>query len=307
MNLLLGAVTMGLILSLLALGVLITFRILRTLDLTADGAFGVGAAMSAALLVRGYPAPVATIAAAVAGALAGATTALTQTRLRVDPLLAGILTSTGFYSVMLYVMGGGDLSVASERTLFTWAEDLWRMSGAPRSPLGVSAASWSSLVLVAAIVLAAAAWLRHFFRTRAGLAVRAAGDGPAMARAQGIAIGGAVGLGLVLANGLVGLSGALFAQFQGFSNVQMSVGMFVTGLACVVLGEALGTRGVSRRILGAIAGTIAFRLLVSAALRSGLDPNALKLATAALVLVVLALPDVVRRVTAPRTVGAVDG
>ena len=300
MNLLIGALTMGLLLSLLALGVLVTFRVLRTLDLTADGAFGVGAALSAALLVRGAQPLAATAVAVVAGALAGGATAVTQSRLRVDPLLAGILTSTALYSVMLYVMGGGDLSVSAVPTLFTAAEALWGRAGAPRRLLGVSGSNWVSLALILLVVLLAAAALRHFFGTRAGLAVRAAGDGPAMARSQGIAVGGAVGLGLVVANGLAGLSGALFAQFQGFANVQMSVGMFVTGLACVVLGEAFGTRGVSRQIAGALAGTVVFRLLVSAALRLGLDPNALKLATAALVLAVLALPHLVRRAAAPR-------
>jgi putative tryptophan/tyrosine transport system permease protein len=304
MNLLIGALTMGLILSLLALGVLITFRVLRTLDLTADGAFGVGAAVSAALLVRGSSPLVATAGGVLAGMLAGAASALTQTRLRVDPLLAGILTSTAFYSVMLYVMRGGDLSVSGRPTLFTWAERLWGWAAAPRAPLGVSAANWAALAFVLALVVLVAAALRGFFGTRAGLAMRAAGDEPRMARAQGIAVGGAVALGLILANGLVGLSGALFAQFQGFANVQMTVGMFVTGLACVVLGEAFGTRGVSRLIAGAIAGTVVFRLLVSAALRMGLDPNATKLATAALVLAVLALPNVVRRAGALRHAGA---
>ena len=300
MNLLVGALTMGLLLSLLALGVWVTFRVLRTLDLTADGAFGVGAALSAALLVRGVQPVGATAAAMVAGALAGAATALAQSRLRVDPLLAGILTSTALYSVMLYVMGGGDLSVSAAPTLFAGAESLWATVGGPRTVAGVRGSNWSALLLVLVVVLLAAAALRRFFGTGAGLAVRAAGDGPAMARSQGIAVGGAVGLGLIVANGLAGLSGSLFAQFQGFANVQMSVGMFVTGLACVVLGEVFGRRGVGRQIAGAIAGTVVFRLLVSAALRMGLDPNALKLATAALVLAVLALPHVARRAAGAR-------
>ena len=297
MNLFVGGVTMGLILALLALGVLVTFRVLRTLDLTADGAFGVGAATAAALLVRGASPWAATAAAAGAGGLAGGATALARSWLRVDPLLAGILTSTALYSVMLYVMGGGDLSVSAAPTLFATAEALWSAAGAPEAPLGVGASSWTSLLLALAVVLLSALALHRFFLSRAGLAVRAAGDGPARARSQGIAVGGAVGLGLVVANGLAGLSGALFAQFQGFANVQMTVGMFVTGLACVVLGEIFGTRAMSRRILGAIGGTVLFRLLVSAALRLGLDPNALKLATAAFVLAVLALPPILRRMT----------
>lgn len=307
MNLLVGAVTMGLILSLLALGVLVTFRVLRTLDLTADGAFGVGAATAAALLVRGAWPSEATAAATLAGALAGGTTALVRSRLRVDPVLGSILTSTALYSVMLYAMGGGDLSVGALPTVFTTPERLWYAAGAGSAPLGVAASAWTSLLLAFAIALVAALALHAFFLSRAGLAVRAAGDGPAMARAQGIAVGGATGLGLIVANGLVGLSGALFAQFQGFANVEMTVGMFVTGLACVVLGEAIGTGGVSRRIVGVIAGTVVFRLLVAAALRLGLEPNALKLATASLVLAVLTLPALLARLTTAVRGGASDG
>jgi len=303
-NLLVGALTMGLVLSLLALGVLVTFRVLRTLDLTADGAFGLGAAVAAALLARGAAPLAASAAAVLAGGLAGAATALTRSRLRVDPLLAGILTSTALYSVMLYVMGGGDLSMSAGPTLFTQAESLWQRVGAPAAPLGVDRSSWAGLALSISIVAAVAAALRHFFSTRAGLAVRAAGDSPAMARAQGIAVGGAMAMGLVVANGLTGLSGALFAQIQGFANVQMSVGMFVTGLACVVLGEAFGTRSTTHRIVATIAGTILFRLLVSLAIRLGLDPNALKLATAALVLTVLAFPHLARRTAARASAGA---
>ena len=304
MNLLVGSVAMGLLLSLTALGVLITFRVLHTVDLTAEGAFGIGAAVAAALLVRGASPLAATLAAAGAGVGAGIVTGFVHTRLRIDMLLAGILTSTALYSVMLYVMGGGDLSVASQETLFSGAERLWRGAGGGDVTLfgtEVSASSWASLAFLAVVVPLVAVAVAWFFNTRLGLATRAAGDNPDMARAEGIDVGRMVIVGLACANGLVGISGALFAQYQGFANVQMTVGMFVTGLACLVLGEALfGRRAVARQIDAAIVGTVLYRLLVAAALRLGLDPNSLKLVTALLVLVVLVFQGRVRRVLVGR-------
>jgi putative ABC transport system permease protein len=126
--------------------------------------------------------------------------------------------------------------------------------------------------------------------------MRATGDNPQMARAQGVSVAGMVVLGLALANGLIALAGSLFAQYQGFANIQMGVGMIVTGLACIILGETVfGTGGMSRRLAAAVGGTVLLRLLVAAALRLGLDPNALKLLTALLVLAALVLPRALRR------------
>ena len=301
MNLLVGALAMGLVLSLLTLGVMVSFRILHALDLTTDGAFGLGAGITAALLGRSGVAPVTATAAAIAGgALAGVTTAVVHRGLRVNLLLAGVLTSTALYSVTLWVMGGGDLAVGAP-TLFSAAEDAWTRTGAG-APLGVAAASWASLGMLAILVAAIALALRAFLGTRLGLALRAAGDGPAMAQAQGVWTGAMVAVGLGLANALVALGGALFAQYQGFANVQMAVGMFVSALACLSLGEMLFGGADGRwRIGAAIAGTLAFRLLIAAALRAGLDPNALKALTAAFVLASLALPDLVRRFRGRRT------
>ncbi|MFL5578678.1 MAG: ABC transporter permease [Gemmatimonadaceae bacterium] len=304
MNLLVGSLTMGLLLSLLTLGLLVSYRILQRLDLTVEGSFGVGAAVGAALLARGTSAVGATLLAGLAGVLAGLVTGVVHTRLRIDTLLAGILTSTALYSVMLYVMGGGEVSVATQPTLFAGAERVWRrLGGADVTLFGteVSASSVASLLLLLVLVPLLALALGRLFRTTLGLSLRAAGDGPSMARAQGIDVDEMVVFALALSNGLVALSGALFAQYQGFANVQMAVGVFATGLASLVLGEALvGRRPVGRAIAAAILGTVAFRLLVSGALRLGLDPNALKLATALLALAVLVLQGGVRRVLAAR-------
>jgi len=302
MNLLIGALAMGLVLSLATLGVFVTFRVLRLIDLTAEGAFGIGAAVAATALVSGGSPIVATLVGAVTGALAGMTTGLLHTRLRIDALLAGILTSTALYSAMLYTMGGGELSIVTRETVFSGAERVWRWAGGGDTTIfgtPVAAASWASLALLLALVPLAALGLGWFFRTRMGLTLRAAGDNPSMAQAQAIDIDRMTVLGIALANGLVGLAGALFAQYQGFANVQMALGTFVTAVGCLVLGEALfGRERIGVQLGGAIAGTVLFRLLVAAALRAGLDPNALKLATAMFVVIVLLLQNRVRRTLA---------
>jgi putative tryptophan/tyrosine transport system permease protein len=301
MNLAVGALAIGLLISLLALGVFVALRVLHRTDLTADGAFGVGAAVAAAALVRGLSPWTTTLLGLVAGSLAGVTTGLIHTRLRTDMLLAGILTSTALYSVILYVMGGGDLSIVAQPTVFSIAESVWHrtVGDAPDVEIfgtTVTAANCAALALLVVVVSIAAVTLDWLLRTRFGLAMRATGDNAPMARAQGVAVDGMVVLGLALANALAGFSGALFAQYQGFSNVQMGLGMLVTGLACVVLGEALfGRRRVRTHIAGVAAGAVLYRLLVAAALRLGLDPNALKLVTAVFVLAALVLPGVVRR------------
>jgi putative ABC transport system permease protein len=300
-NLLIGAITIGLILALLGLGVFVTYRIYRILDLTADGAFGIGAAVAAALLARGFPAGVATGFAILAGMLAGGLTGVLNTRLRVTPLLAGVLTSTALYSVSLFVMGSGNVSLVSADGFVNVAERLaHRWFGLPPSltlfGAIVSGGSIASLGLMLLLAVGTALLLAFFLNTEIGTAMRAAGNNPQMARALAIDVNGMVVLGLCLANGLVALSGALMAQYEGFANIQMGIGALVTGLANLLLGEALlGRRTLGRWIAGAVVGAVAFRLLVGAAIRAGLDPNALKLVTAALVLGVLVLPRVLRR------------
>jgi putative ABC transport system permease protein len=300
-NLLIGAITIGLILALLGLGVFVTYRIYRILDLTADGAFGIGAAVAAALLARGFPAVVATGFAILAGMLAGGLTGVLNTRLRVTPLLAGVLTSTALYSVSLFVMGSGNVSLVSADGFVNVAERLaHRWFGLPPSltlfGAIVSGGSIASLGLMLLLAVGTALLLAFFLNTEIGTAMRAAGNNPQMARALAIDVNGMVVLGLCLANGLVALSGALMAQYEGFANIQMGIGALVTGLANLLLGEALlGRRTLGRWIAGAVVGAVAFRLLVGAAIRAGLDPNALKLVTAALVLGVLVLPRVLRR------------
>ncbi len=301
MNLLLGALTIGLLLALLALGVLVTYRVFGQLDITADGSFGLGGAVAASLLVAGMPPVPATLFAVLAGTLAGTLTGVMHTRFGVHTLLAGILTTTALYSGNLYIMGGGDVALASEDSLFSIAERGWvALQGSPDGLVvfgtAVSAGNWAALALMLLLVSLAALGLDHFFGTNLGLAMRATGNNPQMARALGVAVGPMIVLGLALSNGLIALSGALFAQYQGFANVQMGFGMVVTGLASVIVGETLVGKGsVRRRIAGAVAGAVLFRLLVAGALRAGLDPNALKLISALFVFAALVLPRLVQR------------
>jgi putative ABC transport system permease protein len=299
-NLLIGSLSMGFLLSLLTLGVFITFRVMERLDLTTDGSFGLGAAVAAALLASGVHPLVATVAAAAAGWLAGLTTGLVYVALGIDTLLGGILVTTGLYTIQLRTMGGGNRPLGDARTLPDVAEDAWRALRLPESvslaDTGVPASLFSALLVCMLFVLFSIWVLARFLRTDLGLAMRAAGGNPQAARALGLDTGVMTTLGLVLANGLVALAGALFAQYQGFADVSMGMGMIVTGLACLVLGEALlGKSTLRRQIIGTLAGTIAFRLLVAAAVRAGLPADTLKLATAFFVLAALGIPAVLTR------------
>lgn len=289
MTLLVGAATVGFILALLGLGVFLSYRVYVTLDLTADGSFLVGAAVAAALLLRGVPPLSATLLAALAGAAAGAITGLLHTEFLINTLLAGVLTSTALYSISLFAMGSGNVSLATAQSLVTQVEQLGqRLLGLDPS---------SSLLITAAVLVTGLAFgLAAFLRTDLGLAMRAAGSSPTMAKSLAIDVDRMTVFGLALSNGLIGFSGALYAQYQGFADIQMGIGALVTGLANLMLGEALlGRRSVGRWITGAVVGALMFRLLVALAIRAGLNPNALKLVTAGLVLSVLVLPRLMSR------------
>lgn len=288
MSLLVGAATIGFILALLGLGVFVSYRVYNTIDLTADGSFGVGAAVAGALLVQGVPPLLATAAAMVAGMLAGAVTGVVHTRFLVHALLAGVLTSTALYSVSLFVMGSGNLSLASTEDLVTVAERIGEQAGL--------APNIGTLIAVAVLAVLVAVGLGLFLATDLGLAMRAAGNNPQMAKAVAIDVDRMVVLGLGVANGLIALSGALLAQYEGLANIQMGIGALVIGLANLMVGEALlGRATIARWIAGAVVGAVVFRMAIAAAVRAGMNPNALKLVTAGFVLVVLALPHLLRR------------
>jgi putative ABC transport system permease protein len=222
------------------------------------------------------------------------------TLLGIDTLLGGILVTTALYTIQLYIMGGGDISLAAAPTLPGLGEQIWTFLHLPAHVdlfgTAVSAANISALFLFVGFILFSTWVLDRFLRTDLGMAMRATGDNPQAARALGVDTGLMVTLGLVLANGLVALAGALFAQYQGFANVAVGLGMIVTGLACLIVGEGvLGRRSLAVQIIGTLVGTVLFRLLVAAALRAGLPPNALKLATAIFVMIALIVPALVTR------------
>jgi putative tryptophan/tyrosine transport system permease protein len=301
MTLLIGAWTVGLILSLLALGVFISFRVFKFPDITTEGSITIGAATAAVLLVDGVPAFVATAAGFAAGAIAGAATGVLHTKFGINGLLAGIIVMTALYSVNLRVMGQSNVPLLNVPTLATDAERLGRavVGGDALLVWGRSVGVREAMTLVfsLAIVVLAGGILYLFLRTHLGTAMRATGDNDQMMRALGVSVGNMLILGLALANGLVGLSGALLVQYQGFADVQMGIGMVVWGLASVIIGEALvGTRQLEYVLVGAVMGSVLFRLLVAVALRAGLNPNDLKLITAVFVFVALVLPDAVARV-----------
>ena len=313
MTLLLGSFTIGLILALLALGVYLSFRVFNFPDITAEGSITLGASVTATLLVRGWGPATATAAGFAGGLLAGAITGLLHTKCRINGLLSGILVMTALYSINLHVMGKSNVPLLNEVTLATKAEHLGtRLAGSANDlnvfgwAVGVRDASMLLAVLLFISVLGVALYL--FFRTNLGTAIRATGDNPQMIRALGVSVDFILILGLALSNGLIALSGAMLAQYQGFADVQMGIGMVVWGLASVIIGEALvGTASLGLLITGAVIGSVLFRLLVAIALRWGLNPNDLKLITALFVFAALVGPQLLRHLKRRRVQTASTG
>ncbi len=300
MTLVIGALTIGLILALLSMGVWIGFRVLRFCDISVDGSITLGASVAAVLLTRGWSPWAATLAAALAGGAAGWVTGVLHTRFRIQELLSGILVMTALYSINLRVMGRSNVPLLDVDSIAAPAGRLLSRDGSGAGTLQVL--GWpvpvqdaAMLLTVLVVTTAVALLIRWFLLTHLGTALRATGENAQMARAQGIHDKTMLVFGLVCSNALVGMSGALLAQYQGFADVQMGIGMIVWGMASIIIGEALVARVTPGLALcGAIMGTILFRLLVAIALRWGLNPNDLKLVTAVFVFAALVLPGGVR-------------
>lgn len=308
MSLLIGALTIGLIFSLLAMGVLISFRILAFRDLTVDGSMTLGGAVAGMLIAQGVSPVLSTLSAIVCGAIAGSVTGVLATRLKINGLLAGILVMTALYSVNLRVMGKSNIPLMNQMTLFSsvqslaqpedrWGFLVWQ---APTQDVYV-------LLLLCGMIPVVALLVWGYFQTEHGLAMRATGDNSDMIRALGVNVDWMTVTGLGLSNGLVALSGAMLVQYQGFADVQMGIGMVVWGFASVIIGESLvRSRSVGLLLTGAVMGSLLFRLLVAIALRWGLNPNDLKLVTALFVLAALVLPMVLARVSRPGQTQALE-
>jgi putative tryptophan/tyrosine transport system permease protein len=289
----LAALTLGCAYIALAWGVYLAARVLRFADITPDGTFPLGAAVAAALLVNGVHPVLATFLAMMAGMVAGYVTAILHTRAGVTDLLSGILVMTALYSVNLHVMGRSNLSLLETETLATRLHAL-----IPATAAWPEDVTFGLLFLAVALILGSL--LAWYLKTDFGIAMRSVGDNPAMITAQGVDRRRMVELGLALANGLVALSGGLIAQYQGFADVSMGVGTLVAGMAAVILGETLWSRGRSlvATVVMVAVGALLFRSLVALALRVGLNPIDLKLVTALFVLGALVLPKLRRsRVT----------
>ena len=276
-----GSLEIGLVFSLVALGVLITFRVLNFPDLTVDGSFPLGAATAAILISTGHNPFLATGTGMLAGAAAGLVTGWLNVRLRIMDLLAGILVMIALYSINLRVMGGPNVPLISEPTVFSFLPG-WLPDYVER-PLAM-------LLLVAVLKLL----LDRFFASQLGLALRATGANGRMARAQGVNTGNAVLLGMAISNALVGLAGALFAQSQGGADISMGIGTIVIGLAAVIVGEGiLPARRIVCTTLAVVLGAVLYRLVIAIALNSdfiGLEAQDLNLITAILVGAALVLP-----------------
>ncbi len=286
---LLGAIEIGLIFSLVALGVFISFRLLRFPDLTVDGSFPLGGAVCAILIANGVNPWLATLAATAAGACAGLLTGWLNVKLKIMDLLASILMMIALYSINLRVMGGPNVPLINDPTLFTMLQ-----------PEGMDDYLARPLILLF-IVIAAKLALDWFFSTERGLAIRATGSNARMARAQGVNTGAMVLLGMAVSNALVGLAGALFAQTQGGSDISMGIGTIVIGLAAVIVGESiLPSRRIVYATLAVVIGAIVYRFFIAMALNSdfiGLKAQDLNLVTALLVIFALVIPQLKKRFT----------
>jgi len=276
----------GLVFGLVAIGVYITFRVLAFPDLSVDGTFPLGGAIAAVLIVAGVNPFLATLAALGGGMAAGLVTGLLNTKLRISALLAGILMMVGLYSINLRIMSGANIPLLREVTSFDVIAELFGLHGG----LVVS------IILVSVVATLLFVVLNWFLRTEIGLALRATGDNEEMVRGFGVDTDKTVLLGCSVSNGLVALAGALVAQNQGFSDVGMGIGMIVLGLAAVIIGEGLfHPKGIATILLACLGGTFVYRLFITIALRLGMAPGDLKLITALLVVVVLAVPYIQKR------------
>lgn len=289
LNALPGNISQGLIWGIMAIGVYITYKILDFADLTVDGSIGTGGAVAVMLILNGVPVWLALIAAFAAGCLAGLVTGLLNTLLGIPGILAGILTQIALYSVNLAILGGSNKSISVDKFPLLLSSRRVAVSG------GFVTFGWEvgKCLIIVAVLIAALYW---FFGTEYGFTIRATGCNPNMARAQGINTKKSTVIALVLSNGLVGLSGGLLAQYQGFADVNMGRGAIVIGLAAVIIGEVLGSAILGKRfnfvarLSFAAIGAIIYYIVLQIVMLFGLDSTYNKLFSAVVVMIFLAVP-----------------
>lgn len=290
----LGGLQEGLFYALLAMGVFISFRILNTPDLTTEGSYTLGVAVSAVLTVAGHPV-LGLLCAFLAGALAGSVTGVLQTKVGIHPILAGILTMSGLYTVNTAVMGGRPDVTLTKTTIFNKLYDAFNINlqAFNKDRAAFTMAKEITVLIVAAVlavaVLTALIW---FFRTHVGLCIRATGNNEAMVRSSSINAGGMKILGLAIANGCTALAGGVMTQSGGFATISNGAGVLVVGLASVIIGEAIiGKRGVTLGLMSVILGSVLYQCLIRLATSLNIFPAYyLKLVSAVIVAIALALP-----------------
>ena len=272
-----SALELGCIYALVALALFLSFRVLNIADMTTDGSFTLGCAVSATVAVAGHPL-LALPAAMVAGACTGSVTALLQTKLKIPSILAGIITNTGLYTVNLAVMGfSSNVNMMRTTTLFSLVQP----------GLG----SFYKLIPAAVLTVLVGVLLVLFLRTRLGLSIRATGDNPDMVRASSINTGFTITVGLMLSNAMTALSGAVLAQYQKTADINLGTGMVIIGLASLIIGETLLPKGkMLTKAMGAILGSIVYRFIIAIALRLDLPSECLKLISATIVALAIGLP-----------------
>ena len=272
-----SALELGFVYALVALALFLSFRVLNIADMTTDGTFTLGCAVSATVAVAGHPI-LALPAAMLAGAAAGYVTALLQTKFRIPSILAGIITNTGLYTVNLAVMGfSSNVNMLKTDTIFTLLKPV----------LG----SGFKLIPAAVITVLVAILLVLFLKTRLGLSIRATGDNADMVRASSINTGFTVTIGLMIANSLTGLSGAVLAQYQKTADINLGTGMVIIGLASLIIGETFMPKGkMWMKVLGAVLGSVVYRFIIAIALRLDLPSECLKLISAVIVALAIGLP-----------------
>ena len=278
MELVLSTVAQGLLWAVLAIGLFITFRILDIADLSIEGTYPLGGAIAVMTITGGGSPILAILFAFLGGCVAGAVTGFLHTKLKIPALLAGILTMIGLYSINLRIMGRATTSILGEETVYTFFE---------------SSMSKVSATLVVGLLATLVVWFfcYIFFGTELGAAIRATGDNPQMIRAQGVNTDITIILGLIISNGFVGITGALLSQSNGYADVNMGPGVIVPGGGSIIIGEVLfGTRSFKNWLISVVLGSIVYRAVVAFVLWLGMNPNDLKLLTAVIVAVALALP-----------------
>ncbi len=292
----LDAIQQGVLYGLLAIGIYVSFRILNIPDLTTEGSFTTGLAVSAMCAVNGHP--VIGVLLGIAGGLAaGAVTGILQTSFEIHPILAGILTMSATYTINLFIMGNSpSIQLVGKKTIFTMMNEFF-------SSFSLTDKTWSKLALISAIVLLTAALFIIFFKTRIGLCIRAVGDNSFMVSASSINVSRVKILAIALSNGCIALCGAVITQYQNFADINSGAGTLVVGLASVIIGETLiGKRGVTVGIISAVIGSVIYRFILALAMRYMFFPaSALKLVSAVIVAIALAIPVVKKKVSVLKT------